>query len=438
VVGGRAADRRRVRTFLRLRPAACATFVLLIAPVAAPGPATAALPVLAPQPAAPAAALRDSVGVNIHLSHVSTPYNDFAAVKSALLDLGVRHVRDGACAGCTWLFPRIRELGAAGIRFTMIAGSPRNTTGTLADNLMSIKSSLLPAVEAVEGPNEWDISGDPAWAANLRAYQADLYARVQADALLRPLTVVGPSLVHPSSRATLGNLSSSLTVGNMHSYPGGQAPAKNLDSELALASTVSAAKPVMATETGYHNALATTGTHPPIDEANAGVYTERLPLDYYARGIRRAFLYQLLDERPDPGNADMQQHFGLLRNDLTHKPAFDALKALLANIGDGTPSTPRSLRYDLVGGDTSLRRLLFARADGSFSLVLWRDVKIWDTATRTPIAVGPTKVTVRFGDVVGAVTARRRTSTIYSGTAPATVPINLGVSPVVLRIVPKS
>jgi hypothetical protein len=40
----------------------------------------------------------------------------------------------------------------------------------------------------------------------------------------------------------------------------------------------------------------------------------------------------------------MQQHFGLLRNDLSHKPAFDALKALLANIGDGTRSTMRSLR----------------------------------------------------------------------------------------------
>jgi hypothetical protein len=425
-----------VRFALRSHIAAAATFALLTVAVVAPRPAAAALPVLAPQPAAPAAALRDSVGVNVHLSHVSTPYNNFTAVKSALLELGVRHVRDGACAGCTWLFPRIRELGAAGVRFTMIAGSPRNTTGTLADNLAAIKGSLLPAVEAVEGPNEWDISGDPAWAANLRAYQSDLYARVQADPLLRPLTVVGPSLVYRSSRATLGDLSASMTVGNLHPYPGGQAPAKNLDSELALASTVSASKPVMATETGYHNALATTGTHPPIDEANAGVYTERLPLDYYARGIRRTFIYQLLDEKPDPGNADMQQHFGLLRNDLSHKPAYDALKALLANVGDGTPSTPRSLRFDLVGGDTSLRQLLFARSDGAFSLVLWRDVKIWDTVARTPIPVGPTKVTVRFGQVVGAVTARRRTSTIYSGTAPATVPINLGVSPVVLKIVP--
>jgi hypothetical protein len=425
-----------VRPFLRSRLAVAATLALVAAGTTAPRPAAAALPVLAPQPAAPAAALRDSVGVNIHLSHVSTPYNNFAAVKSALLELGVRHVRDGACAGCTWLFPRMRELGAAGVRFTMIAGSPRNTTGTLADNLTSIKTSLLPAVEAVEGPNEWDISGDPAWAANLRAYQSDLYARVQADPLLRPLTVVGPSLVYKSSRTTLGDLSTSMTVGNLHSYPGGQAPAKNLDSELALASTVSATKPVMATETGYHNALATTGTHPPIDEANAGVYTERLPLAYYARGIKRTFLYQLLDEKPDAGNADMQQHFGLLRNDLSHKPAFDALKALLANIGDGTPSTPRSLRFDLVGGDTSLRHLLFARSDGSFSLVLWRDVKIWDTVARTAIPVGPTNVTVRFGEVVGAVTARRRTATIYSGTAPATVSINLGVSPVVLRIVP--
>jgi hypothetical protein len=420
----------------RLRSASAialaAAAVALAVPTAA-GAATA-LPDLPAVPAAPAAELRDSVGVNVHLSYASTPYNNFPAVKSALLELGVRHVRDGACAGCTWLFPRMLDLGASGIRFTLIAGSPRNTTGTLPNNLAAIRDKLRGAVTAVEGVNEYDISGDADWAPKVRAFQADLYSRVQADPGLRGLDVIGPSLVWPASRTTLGDLSASMTYGNLHSYPGGQTPARNLGSELPLAAKVSAAKPVVATETGYHNALAVTGTHAPADEVTAGVYTERLPLDYFRRGIRRAFLYELIDQKPELGKTNMQMHFGLLRNDLSRKPAFTALKALLATVGDGKPATPRSLRYDLTGGDASLRQQLFARADGSFSLALWRDVSMWDTKTRTQIAVTPTPVTVRLGQPATSATVLRRGATISSVSAPTQVKVNLGVSPVVVRI----
>jgi hypothetical protein len=418
----------------RLRSTAAIVLATAAAALAAPAGAAAALPDLPAVPATPAAELRESVGVNVHLTYASTPYNNYAAVKSALLELGVRHVRDGACAGCTWTFPRMLDLAASNIRFTLIAGSPRNTTGTLAANLAAIRDKLRSAVVAVEGPNEYDISGDADWAAKVRAYQADLYSRVRADASLSGLDVIGPSLVNRASRTTLGDLSGSLDYGNLHSYPGGQPPAQMLDSEFSLAANVSRNKPVVASETGYHNALAMTGSHAPINELYGGVYTERLPLDYFRRGIKRAFFYELIDQKPEAAGTNMQMHFGLLRNDLSRKPAFTALKALLATVGDGTPATPRSLRYALAGGDASVRHLLFARADGSLSLALWRDVKVWDTKTRTAIPVSPTPVTVRFGQPVASATVLRRGAYLSSAKAPAEIKVNLGISPVVVRI----
>jgi hypothetical protein len=420
--------------FPRLRGAAAIVLATAAAALAVPAAAAAALPDLPAVPATPASELRESVGVNVHLSFASTPYGNFPAVKSALQELGVRHLRDGACAGCHWVNSRMQDLGASGMRFTLIAGSPRNTTGTMTANLAMIRDKLGGITEAVEGPNEWDIAGDPAWASNLRAYQQQLYAAVKNDPGLAGVDVIGPSLVHRASRTTLGDLSGSLDYGNLHSYPGGRAPASTLTSEFSLAANVSAAKPVIATETGYHNALATKSTHPPIDEAWGSVYVERLPLDYFRRGVKRAFFYELIDQKPETAKTNMQMHFGLLRNDLSRKPAFTALKTLLSSIGDGTPATPRSLRYQLAGGDASLRHLLFARADGSLSLVLWRDVSIWNTTTRTGINVGPTPVSVRLGQPVSSATVLRRGAVVSSVKAPAEVKVNLGISPVVVRL----
>ena len=84
------------------------------------------------------------------------------------------------------------------------------------------------------------------------------------------------------------------------------------------------------TETGYHNALHDRADQPPASEEAAAVYFPRLLLAAFGLGARRTFIYELLDEKPDPGLADLQQHFGLLRNDFSPKPAFTAIKTLIA------------------------------------------------------------------------------------------------------------
>jgi hypothetical protein len=90
---------------------------------------------------------------------------------------------------------------------------------------------------------------------------------------------------------------------------------------------VSGSKPLVATEVGFHTALNTSepGAQPPCDERTAAVYTLRTVLEQCKFGIRRSFLYELIDLWPDPAKAHAEWNFGLLRNDMTPKPAFTAL-----------------------------------------------------------------------------------------------------------------
>ena len=78
------------------------------------------------------------------------------------------------------------------------------------------------------------------------------------------------------------------------------------------------------TEAGYHNALSSTTGQPPASEEAAAVYMPRLLATAFGAGVERTFIYELVDEKPDPGLIDAEQHFGLLRNDLSPKPAFTA------------------------------------------------------------------------------------------------------------------
>ena len=77
----------------------------------------------------------------------------------------------------------------------------------------------------------------------------------------------------------------------------------------------------MATETGYHT-LARPG-RAGVSEAAAAIYIPRLLLNNFAAGVKRTFLYELLDEGMSPH--DNEQHWGLVRYDGAPKPAYHTL-----------------------------------------------------------------------------------------------------------------
>lgn len=332
-----------------------------------------------------AAAFVDSVGVNVHMSYSDTPYRAARLVVEELARLGVRHVRDGLRPGLPDQYAALRALARRGIRSTLILGDPAGRFGRLEPLLATVRRDLLGAVEAVEGANEYDASGDPRWAANLRRHQRRLYRAVKREPRTRSLRVLGPSVTHADSPALLGDLSRWMDVGNIHPYPGGQPPdGRRIAEELAKAARVSATRPVIATETGYHNAVASTDGHAGVSEDEAATYVPRLYLEHFRAGIRRTFLYELLDERPDPSRTDIQSDFGLLRNDLSEKPAYASLRNLLSILRDDSRARtpPARLRYRAGGDRSALQRLTLTKRDGSRYLALWRDVPAADGARR--------------------------------------------------------
>lgn len=344
-----------------------------------------------------AARFIDSIGVNVHMSYSDTGYVQADVVRQRLRQLGVRHVRDGIVIGRPDQYRALNLLAADGIRAQLILGDPagRFGTGTLEQQLATLERELRGAASAVEGPNEYDRSGDPDWVRRVRVYQARLARAVAQRPVLADLPVVGPSVGRAESREQLGDLSDAMDLGNMHPYPGGETPERNLEGELAASRAISARRPVVATETGYHDALAAPAGHPPVPEDVAAAYLPRLLLSSFRAGIRRTFVYELLDERADPARGDPEANFGLLNEDLSPKPSFAALRNLIAVLRPlGAPSTGSPPALTVRGA--RVERLLLDRGDGRFALVLWQPGRTWDPVTRRRLPVPDRRAIVTF------------------------------------------
>lgn len=267
-------------------------------------------------PTSSAAAFHDSVGVVVHVSYFDTPYDQWDRVIAKLRELGVARIRDGLFVSAspgwnTTVYDRLNAAALNGLKLDLVVPLGCSSQGTIAPCLSALKTRLaVNAVDTLEWPNEADASGDPDWAADLRAWGRELYFPVKVDPALSSIDVIGPSLVALGSRTELGDQSQALDLGNVHPYTGATSPNPfRMFDEHLLASRVSGSKPLVATEAGFHTAAAATnGDQPGADERTAAIYTLRTVLEHYADDVRATYLYELLDERADP--RDSQSNYG--------------------------------------------------------------------------------------------------------------------------------
>ena len=409
-------------------------------------------------PAAPAAAqsfmpaqsARDfgnSIGVNVRLTYTTSSYKDWPTIKARLIELGVRNLNDSICPTCTYQVDHLNQLAALGIHSNLGVGTLNSTPAQLATLLHGLRDTVRGSVISIASINEPDISGDPNWVAKTRAFQKELYAQVKADPSLRSLPVLGPSLVNRDSRAMLGDLSAYLDRGNIHPYPGGTPPLRNLADEQQLMSAVSGSKRLVATETGYHTDLSFTGPHRPASETAKAIYTPRIALEAFRFGVERTYLYQFADlwspaQAQAYGVAPSENSFGLLRWDLSRKPAFYSMRNLLRVVqGDSAQvDDPHGLHVAVENAGPDVRSLLLEAADGSYALVLWRDVSVWDRTALLDLAPLADHVDVQLGDRI---TVARRFDPVGSDqetdhwSDPKRIGVGLEGAPVVLRLVPR-
>ncbi len=398
--------------------------------------------------AAPEAALRandfvDSVCVATHWSYPDTPYGArFAEVKQLLVASHIRHCRDG-------LDPKLHQLAQAGITCTVVtntdspspvAGAAATSTDQIRDALKAFNAVAPPAIDSVEAPNEPDLfwfgnvngiktptrtyKGQP-FPAGAVAFVRDLRASLRADPATAPLPFIGIALgstLAPGDANPLGDareLSGLVDWGNFHPYCGGNPfspnyffdydsithyylntnyPSNNLDWLIPIAQKpYGGTQPLAATETGYSTNAGS------ISLALHGKYMPRLFLEYFRRGIKRTCSYELVDEHDNLG--DRESNFGLLKFDLTPKPAYLGVQSLLALLDDRDAGfTPGTLDYTMtvqptvatVRGRTVtydhpefVHHLLLQKGDGRFDLVVWHEIGDADTSVTPMVELSP-------------------------------------------------
>ena len=365
----------------------------------------------APIPAGRADDFVDAIGVATHWGYLDTPYGNFEKAAPLLGALGVRHVRDG-------LHPRERELwDKYGIKTTANFGP-----GDVAAQSQSIKENR-DLIAMIEGPNEVDIFPQSAqyqgqgFPIGPRQYQNELYAALKADAVTRDLPVIAPSTARAGANQQLRPLDAyDFLV--MHSYAGGHKPSDSLAGDVnnnikvarGLQSAGSIAKRIVVTESGYHTAtganLVIAGVQPGISEATGAKYFPRHFAEYWNAGIVRTFSYEFLNEFADEAT-NAEASFGLVRRDFTPKPAYLAVKNLISLLGeakwnsqtktwDKPAFAPRALNFELSGDTKDVDSTLLQKADGSFILLLWREVSSYDTQTQRPIENAAARVKIDF------------------------------------------
>jgi len=388
----------------------------------------------------PADAFVDSLGVGVHLTYYDTAYGNLPQVMARLQELGVRHVRDNLLPSSPpTQVAAIRTLAGQGIRSTLIAGNPK--TGNIP-GVLGVARQVAPSLAALEGPNEWELFGGGDWVGPLKRYQMDLYRAMKADAVLKHVPVVAPSLASAGAWQALGDIHSSVDIGNGHPYTGGRSPEYKLEERIADFRVNSGNRPIWATEAGYQTSTTARNGQPGVDERIEAGLILRTYLEYFKRGIPRTFVYELVDEKPDPKGADAEWHFGLLRYDFSPKPAFNALRNLVTLLRDpGKPFRPQPVAFKLHGNLEGVQALTLAKRDGTVSVVLWRRVNVWDQDARRPVAVAPRPITLDLAQPIGRARVFAPTESITPKSTVSdarSVPVTLGPDPVVVELSPRA
>lgn len=354
-----------------------------------------------PEPAMPADEFVDRIGLATHWGYTDTPYGyAYDKARQLLSELGVRHVRDS-------YHPRERDLWENfGIKTTMIVGPQQ----PLDKTLQTLRESR-DFIAMIEGPNEVDIfptsanykgQGFPAGPMN---FQNDLYAALEADPLLKNIEVIAPSTARNDSNLKLAPLTS-FDYLVMHPYAGGELPSSSLEGAVInnvlnatrLLGGGQTLRPIVVTESGYHTALGANqviaGVQPGISEATQAKYLPRHFAEYFNAGIRRTITYEFINEFKDEAT-NAEASFGIVRRDLTPKPAYTALQNLISVLSEAKwdkekkawqkpQFTPRALDYTLNAPPT-VHHTLLQKSNGDFYLLLWNEVSSYDTKNKTDI-----------------------------------------------------
>ncbi len=349
--------------------------------------------------------IADSVGINVHLHYTDTPYSNFPLVEGLLKDLHVRHIRDGL-VDTTWdeFYKRHNALGALGIGCVYVT-SPKQGDSLLAAYPQRMRQDF----EGYEGPNEYNNSGDSQWPETLKEFLPRIQnAAKNASGVDGRTLVIGPSLTQADAYPKAAGLEHYFDYANLHNYLAGRNPGTpgwggggygSINWNQNLARKAWGEKPIMTTEIGYNT---DSSNKQGIPEDIQAKYMPRLILEQLMHGIVRTYIYELIDVGPKVSKNDAA--FGLVRNDGSHKPAFNAIKSLMQVTTDlDGKADLKDLPMQLSGETNNVHHLLARRSDGTYLLFIWDEESSFDPDRKEKQQVQTKNVTfsspARFGSV---------------------------------------
>ena len=398
-----------------------------------------------------------SIGIGTHFSYWDLlPYgNNLNSTLSSLKGAGFRWIRDGLFQDTNVgsndrFYGVMNQVKAAGIKMVLVTqpaylGNNQFVKApyTNQQNLdTAVKRLGASAILAFEGPNEVDNNsynwgGVPAFGANAKAYQAQMYQH--AKQIAPGVTVIGLTTTSAGGASYVGDISSYMDAGTLHPYPSAQVPTADLQGmESRLAPLNAAHKGWWVTETGYYTAPNATQNvyQPGVTEAAQAKYAPRLYLDYFNAGISHTSIYELIDEHSS--QSDAEANYGILRNDGSQKPAYASIKNLISLLSDpGAAFTPTAtLGYTLAGTTGTIRQALFQKRDGRFYLVLWNDVTVFNTSAKRDVVNAAVNVVVSFATQPRTITRYQPASSASGASVVSAKTITVAVpdSPVILEI----
>ncbi len=371
----------------------------------------------------------DSIGVACHFDYSWTPYSDFPRVENLLLQSGISNIRDGGTdpvavssfrtlhndgIHVTWVMDAIDGVAPTSAYWT---ASPHYTLPSFLENVLGTDT-----ISAIEISNEIDIfygnikwhpqdsgylsngpSANNYWGKYIQSLVQDTSTVVRQDPALSALPLIGTSFGLNWAGVPAGAFYNFVDQGAIHPYMyrgnwevtnpspydgvsqylvDSTEPSVLIDEYPTAISNFASPyqsgnhqEPLTATETGYFTGIAPGS----IDELTQAKYVPRLFAEFFRHSIAKAFLYEFVDEGLDGG---MENSFGLVRADLTPKPAYVALQSMISLLqDDGGTFSPSTLAYGFSPSPNQAytrlqyaHDLLLQKSDGDFFLLFWHEI----------------------------------------------------------------